>query len=204
MADGRETFENGPRLPPAWIGGITGTGAAKWTVIADSTAPAGPGVLHQSGEATYSWAVKKDEALQDGFVEVLFKPVDGKEDQAAGLIWRFKDANNYYIVRANALENNVVLYKTANGRRTSLAVKGRSFGYGVDAPVPTGKWSRLRVDFNGNLFVVSYRGRELFRVEDGTFKDAGAVGVWTKADSVTSFDDFSCGSIRSGSGSATK
>jgi hypothetical protein len=134
-----------------------------------------------------------DERIKDGFAEVKCKPISGKEDQAGGLVFRFKDANNYYVVRANALEDNVVLYKTVNGKRSALQVKGRMFGYGVDTKVPKGKWSTLRVEFAGKLFTVSFNGKKLFEVEDETFKDAGAVGVWTKADSVTLFDDFSYG-----------
>ncbi len=122
-----------------------------------------------------------------------FKPISGEEDQAAGLIWRVKNANNYYVCRANALEGNVVLYKTVAGKRSSLQVKGRMFGYGVDAKVPGGKWSTLRVEFTGKLFTVSCNGKQLFQVEDETFPDAGAVGLWTKADSVTLFDDFTYG-----------
>jgi hypothetical protein len=119
------------------------------------------------------------------------KAVAGKEDQAGGIVWRFRDANNYYVARANALEGNVVLYKTVDGKRSSLPVKGRMFGYGVDTDVPKNRWLTLRVDFTGNLFTVWYQGTKLFQVEDDTFPDAGAVGVWTKADSVTLFDDFS-------------
>jgi hypothetical protein len=109
------------------------------------------------------------------------------------LVWRFKDADNYYVVRANALEDNVVLYKTVAGKRSSLQVKGRMFGYGVDTKVPKGKWSTLRVEFQGNLFTVLFNGQRLFQVEDDALTDAGAVGVWTKADSVTLFDDFAYG-----------
>jgi hypothetical protein len=187
------TFDDASGLPQSWSSGITGKGSAKWDIVADATAPSASKVLRQSGEATFCWAVKKDERIQNGFVEVKFRPVSGKEDQAGGLVWRFKDANNYYVVRANALEDNVVLYKTVNGKRSSLQVKGRMFGYGVDVDVPQGRWSTLRVDFDGNLFTVTYQGKQLFQVEDDTFKDAGAIGVWTKADSVTSFDDFTFG-----------
>jgi hypothetical protein len=83
-----------------------------------------------------------------------------------------------------------VLYKTVEGKRSSLQVKGRMFGYGVDTKVPSRKWSTLRVEFSGKLFTVFFNGERLFEVEDETFKDAGGVGVWTKADSVTLFDDF--------------
>ena len=193
MAQTKVTFDETNALPKGWESGITGKGAAKWEVVADDTVPSRPHALKQSGEATFCWAAKTDERIKDGFVEVKFKPVSGKEDQAGGIVFRFKDANDYYVVRANALENNVVLYKTVNGKRSSLQIKGRMFGYGVDTKVPKGKWSTLRVEFKGNLFTVHFNGKKLFAVEDDTFKDAGAVGVWTKADSVTLFDDFTFG-----------
>lgn len=192
-ASGKVDFDDSDALPKSWQTGITGQGTAKWQVVTDNTAPSPPKVLWQSGEATFCWAVDKDARVQNGFVEVKLKPVDGKEDQAGGLVWRFKDAGNHYVVRANALEGNVVLYKTVNGKRSSLQVKGRMFGYGVDVKVPKGRWSTLRVDFQGNLFTVTFEGKQLFQVEDDTFTDAGAVGLWTKADSVTAFDDFSFG-----------
>jgi hypothetical protein len=192
-ADKRENFDGGNSMPAGWQTGVTGKGEAKWEVVADSSAPSAPNAVKQSGEATFCWAAKADEKIKDGFVEVKLKPVSGREDQAGGIVWRFKDANNYYIVRANALEGNVVLYKTVNGKRSSLQVKGRTFGYGVDAKVPGGKWSTLRVEFTGALFTVFFNGRQLFQVEDSTFSDAGAVGLWTKADSVTLFDDFNYG-----------
>lgn len=187
------TFDETDSLPKGWHTGITGSGAAKWEVVTDESAPSRPNVLKQSGEATFCWAAKMDQEFKDGFGEVKFKPVSGKEDQAGGIVFRFKDANNYYIVRANALEGNVVLYKTVNGKRSSLQVKGRMFGYGVDTKVPKGKWSTLRVDFVGKLFAVVFNGKKLFEVEDETFTGAGAIGLWTKADSVTLFDDFTFG-----------
>jgi hypothetical protein len=187
------TFDQSTALPEGWTTGITGHGTSKWEVIADKSAPSQPNVLRQSGEATFCWTAKTDEKLKDGFVEVKVKPISGKEDQAGGVVWRLQDVNNYYVARANALEGNVVLYKTVNGKRSSLQVKGRMFGYGVDTKVPSGKWSTLRVEFAGNLFSVLFDGKKLFEVEDDAIKDAGAVGLWTKADSVTLFDDFSYG-----------
>ena len=109
------------------------------------------------------------------------------------MIWRVKDADNYYVCRANALEGNVVLYKTEKGKRTSLDIVGRKGGYGVKESVPKGEWSTLRVEFAGNKFTVKLNGKQLFQVEDSTFADAGKVGLWTKADSVTLFDNFSFG-----------
>ena len=192
-AESRETFDQSTRLPQGWQSGITGQGSAKWEVIPEQSAASKPNVLRQSAEATFAWAAKMDAAIKDGFVEAKINPVSGHEDQAGGILWRVKDANNYYVVRANALEGNVVLYKTVEGNRSSLPVKGRMFGYGVDAKVPSGKWSTLRVEFSGKLFTVYFNGAKLFEVEDETFKDAGGVGVWTKADSVTLFDDFVSG-----------
>ncbi len=179
--------------PPGWTAAMTGKGSPKWEVVADNSAPSKPNVLKQSGEATYPVCIKDDTSLKDGFVEVKFKPVSGKEDQAGGLIWRAKDADNYYIARANALEDNVVLYKTVNGKRSSLEIVGRKAGYGVKERVASGRWHTLRVEFAGGKFTVIFDGRKMFDVEDTTFPDAGKVGVWTKADSVTLFDDFSYG-----------
>lgn len=176
--------------PKGWTVGQTGRGAAKWAVVKDDSAPSKPNVLSQSGVATYPVALFDAASVKDGFVEVKFKAVSGKEDRAAGIVWRAKDANNYYVVRANALEDNVVLYKTVNGQRISLnTTKGDA--YGVKAPVPPGAWHTLRVDFKGSALKVTYNGRPLFDVDDKTFADAGKVGVWTKADSTTLFDDFS-------------
>lgn len=188
-------FDNAPAgaTPPGWMATRTGQGDPKWTVEKDDTAPSKPHALKQSGEADYPLALRNDTSLRDGFVEVKFKPVSGKEDQAGGVIWRAKDVDNYYVCRANALEDNVVLYKTENGKRKSLDIAGRKGGYGVKASVPPNEWHTLRVEFHGNRFKVIFDGRHLFDVEDGTFQDAGKVGLWTKADSVTLFDDFSFG-----------
>jgi hypothetical protein len=124
-------------------------------------------------------------------LSVRFRPVSGRVDQAAGLVWRYQDEDNYYLVRANALEDNVVLYKVQNGKRTDLPVKGQGRTYGKPAEVPTGQWSTLRVTAVGPLFEVFLNGTKLYEVEDTTFAKAGKVGVWTKADSVTQFDDLS-------------
>jgi hypothetical protein len=177
-------FDNAePGKPPAgWTATQTGSGQAKWAVVADETAPSEPNVLKQSGQATYPVCLKDDTSLKDGFIEVKFKALSGREDQAAGLVWRARDANNYYVARANALENNVTIYHTINGRRTE---KKRA-----SMKVPANQWQTLRVDALGNHFIVSLNGQKALDWDDETFKDAGKVGVWTKADSVTLFDDF--------------
>jgi len=171
--------------PPGWTATQTGSGHAKWSIEKDDTAPSKPNVLKQSGEATYPVCLKDDTNLKDGFVEVKFKPISGKEDQAGGLVWRARDANNYYIARANALENNVTIYHTIKGSRTE---KKRA-----NMKVASNQWHTLRVDFQGNHFTVMFDGKKAIEWDDVTFKEAGKVGVWTKADSVTLFDDFAYG-----------
>ncbi len=168
--------------PPGWTATLTGSGTAKWAVERDDSAPSKPNVLKQSGQATFPVCIKDDTSLKDGFVEVKFKPVSGKEDQAGGVIWRVKDSNNYYIARANALENNVTIYYTINGKRTE---KKRT-----KLKVESGQWHRLRIDFSGNHFTVTFDGKKAIEWDDDTLKNAGKVGVWTKADSVTEFDNF--------------
>jgi hypothetical protein len=134
--------------------------------------------------------VLSDLDVADVDLSVRFKPVSGRVDQAAGLIWRYQDQDNYYIVRANALEDNVVLYKVEGGKRTDLPVKGEGRTYGKKTDVPVGQWSTLRVTANGLLFGVYFNGAKLYEVDDATFSKPGRVGVWTKADSITQFDDL--------------
>lgn len=174
--------------PKGWTITMTGKGTPKWTVERDNTAPSKGQVLKQSGKATYPLALKEGTNIRNGFVETRFKTIAGSEDRAAGIVWRAKDANNYYVVRANALENNVVLYKTVDGKRSSLDIVGQKGGYGVKVPVAGNRWHILRVDFAGSRFKVTFNGKLLFEVEDATFADAGMTGLWTKADSVTVFD----------------
>lgn len=178
------------KLPVGWLATQTGTGTAKWAVVRDDSAPSRPNVLRQSGEAKYPVCLRETPAIQDGFVEVKFKAVAGKEDQAGGVIWRAQDANNYYVCRANALEDNVTLYKMVAGKRSVLDIVGRQGGYGVAERVAAGRWHKLRVEFAANRFKIFFNGRQLFEIADGTFSRAGKVGLWTKADSVTLFDDF--------------
>jgi hypothetical protein len=177
-------------LPPAWHQGVTGKGAPQWAVVADASAPSKPNVLRQSGSGTFPWCVLPKAALENGFVEVRLKPISGKEDQAGGVVWRWKDGNNYYVARANALENNVSLYYTEKGRRNTIKY--------VDAPVPANAWHTLRVEFAGRRIKVILDGKPYMEQEDGHISGSGAVGVWTKADSVTAFDDFGYGSAGPG------
>ena len=194
-AIGFESTQTGV-APEGWTSTLTGSGDPKWTVETDETAPSRSKVLKQSGRATYPLLLKNDSNIKDGFVEIKFKAVAGSQDRAAGVVWRAKDANNYYVTRANALEDNVVLYKTVDGVRSPLDIVGRKGGYGIDVKVPADTWHSLRIDFGGSRFRVSFNGKQLFEVEDSTFADAGKVGLWTKADSVTLFDHITYGEAK--------
>ena len=172
-------------LPAGWTQGVTGRGSPRWQVERDDSAPSKPHVLKQSGSGTYPWCVRRDASIADGFVEVKFKSLAGREDQAGGVVWRWKDGERYYVARANALENNVSLYYTEGGRRNTLKY--------VDAPVPRNAWHTLRVEFSGRHITVALNGRIYIEIDDERITGAGAVGLWTKADSVTAFDDFRFG-----------
>jgi len=130
-------------------------------------------------------------SARDVDVSVRFRALAGRVDQAAGVVWRYQNADNYYVVRANALENNVVLYKVENGKRADLKPIGASlFAYGEKATVSQKEWNRLRLVARGARFSVWLNDTKLFDVEDNTFTKDGRVGLWTKADSVTAFDDL--------------
>jgi len=174
--------------PSGWTCGVTGRGSPRWTVAVEPGAPSGTNVLRQSGSGTFPWCVRSGTSLSDGFVEVKFKPLTGREDQAGGLVWRWKDGDHYYVARANALENNVSLYYTEGGSRKTIRY--------VDAPVATGAWHTLRVEFVATRIAVSLDGKRYIDVEDSHIGGTGSVGVWTKADSVTAFDDFAYGAAR--------
>lgn len=181
------TFDKEPAgtLPKGWTAGVTGRGTPRWTVEPDATAPSAPHVLKQSGAGDFPWCVRTDTSLADGFVEVRFKPLSGREDQAGGVVWRWKDGNNYYVARANALEDNVSLYYTEKGSRKTIKY--------VDAPVARNAWHTLRAEFRGRHIRVLLDGKPCIELDDAHIAGAGAVGLWTKADSVTAFDDFSAG-----------
>lgn len=186
-------FEEAPteKLPEDWTAHLTGKGNMPvWQVVEDE----GNQVLAQLSKDNpsdhFNVIVYDPFEAKDVTLAVRFKGVTGKIDQGGGFVWRFQDANNYYIVRANPLENNVVLYKVENGKRTDLPLMGKGRTYGAEASVPTQQWHDLRLEAKGKLFIVYINEKQLFQVEDETFTDAGKVGFWTKADAVTYFDDF--------------
>jgi hypothetical protein len=168
-------------LPSGWLSQHTGQGSegnGGWLPIPRPvpTECSGP-ASNDTTNYRFPLAIVERTNYKNLVLSVRFRDL-GTRDQGAGLVWRFRDANNYYIVRANALENNVVLYKMQDGKRISLAPKGTSEQtYGVKTRVPGNTWNQLRVQVNGNLFTVSLNGQRLFEVEDNTFAEAGKIGL---------------------------
>jgi hypothetical protein len=185
-------------VPPGWT--VTpGAGAApQWEIRKDASAPSPPYVFAEisrhadsgagAGECPLAILNKLD--VKDGDLSVKVKPVAGKEDRAGGLVFRYRDPDNYYVVRANALENSIVVYKVEDGKRIPLASRGAPTSFGVKHPVPFNQWSVLKVQFRGPLFSVYFNHRRLFEVLDSTFRQPGKVGLWTKSGGITYFDDF--------------
>jgi hypothetical protein len=174
-------------LPPGFSSAVTGGGGpASWMVVEDVTAPSGGKGLAQTSidKTSFRFPLCVYDGFTDADVTVLvsFKPVSGTVDQAAGLVARYRDKDNYYVVRANALENNVRLYKIERGNRKQFA--------GANVEVLSGKWQTLALEVKGTHFRVLFDDALLFEAADATFKNAGKVGLWTKADSVTYFDDL--------------
>ncbi len=175
------------QLPTKFHSAKTGGGVPeKWVVTTDPTAPSKPNLVAQTStdqtDYRFPLLISDEGSFQDLDVSVKFKAVSGSIDRAGGLVFRLKDPNNYYIVRANALENNYRLYHVVNGRRSQFA--------GANLKVTSGEWHELRVEAVGNKITCYYDGSKAMDATDDTFKDAGKVGLWTKADSVTHFDDL--------------
>lgn len=199
QADTIFTFENYNigKFPSGWSQYYTGkSDTTDWKIIDDN----GNKVLAQLSEEDVSGHF--NEVVFDGFkvknveLKVKVKGVKGERDQGGGFVWRFIDADNHYIVRANPLEDNVVLYKMENGKRTDLPLLGKGRTYGVDVEPLGSGWNNLRLTVVDNLFTVYLNGKEIFQVKDETFINAGKVGLWTKADAVTYFDEFEVISIK--------
>jgi hypothetical protein len=182
-----------PDGPPAGFSfGRTGSGKpGTWVIRAEPDAPSKPSLLAQVDadrtDNRFPVAVANEPSLRDVRLSVRCKPVAGSVDQACGLVFRFRDENNYYLTRANALENNVRLYYVKDGHRKQLE--------GSSLAVTSKAWHELRVDAREDHFEVYWDGKKVIDGHDKTFPDAGKVGVWTKADSVTYFDDLSATSL---------
>ena len=195
-------FDSAPtgQMPPGFTAALTGAGApGEWRVQQVDDAPSGRQVLAQLSDdrtnARYPHLVRDDASARDADISVRFKTLSGAVDASAGIVFRYQDRGNYYVVRANALEDNVVAYKTQNGKRSNIGVSSKGGAYGVETEVPHQQWNTLRVIANGPVFEVFLNGRKLFETEDTTFTTPGKIGVWTKADAVTQFDDLSVTSL---------
>jgi hypothetical protein len=169
--------------------------APKWEIRQDASAPSKPNVLAQVSsdrtDARFPMAILNTADYKDGELSVKFKTVAGRSDQAAGIVWRYRDPNNYYLVRANALANDIVMYRVQDGVRIPLRPKGKPLrADGVRHRIPSRTWNILKVNFRKSRFEVYFDHRKVFEAEDATFAQPGKVGLWTKADSVTYFDDF--------------
>ena len=173
--------------PPGFEFTLTGGGPiSAWKVVADPTAAAQKAIAQTSQDRTdyrFPLAVYQPITAKDVDVTVRFKPVEGKIDQAGGIAVRLASPDNYYVVRANALEDNVRLYRVVNGRRQQIQ--------GADVKVAPSQWHTLGLRAEGNRFTVSFEGKPLYTAEDDTFVNAGKMALWTKADSVTHFDAIS-------------
>jgi hypothetical protein len=174
--------------PRRFTFGRTGSGrAGRWLVKTEKDAPSGTHTLAQldSDSTSYRFPIAVADAVsvRDFRLTVRCKAVSGKVDQACGLVFRHRDENNYYVVRANALENNIRLYYVLNGKRQQFA--------GWDGPVSNGIWHELSVDAKVDHFEIYWNGTKVIDGSDRTFQEAGKVGVWIKADSITYFDDLS-------------
>lgn len=165
------------------------TPAGKWVVRKDGETKVLAQTDADKTNGRYALAVVKDSSFKDLKLSVRAKPISGEVDQAAGLVWRYKDQDNYYLVRSNVLESNVRLYRVVNGNRTKFAGK-------EEVKLKAGEWHTLRVEHKGTAIKVFLNDDKLFESEDKAFPDAGKIGVWTKADSVTWFDDLAVDELK--------
>jgi len=171
-------------LPAQFEPGLTGRGLDPlWGVVADEGAEGGRALEQRTPDPTenrFALAIYKPVVFRDGEVSIRFKPVAGRVDQAGGMAVRLLDAQNYYVVRANALENNVRFYRVVRGKREQIA--------GADVKVASGRWHTLTIRTKADRFVVGFNGEQLFEATDRSFGAPGRVAFWTKADSITRFD----------------
>lgn len=194
----RFTFskDDAGRLPPSWVASQTGEGAgSSWKVTADSTSPSHTGyALAQTAKGpnqVYNIATAKDSSFLNGTIQVQLKCIAGELDQGGGLVWRYQDANNYYICRFNPLEDNFRLYKVIQGKRVQLATK-------EELTPPKGRWHSVQVKHIGNKIECSLDGVKLLSAEDDAIKKPGRIGLWTKADAQTHFDALEVTSNKAG------
>src|SRR6516165_11216917 len=176
------------KVPAGWKVEKTGKGeGSDWKVVKDNTAPSKSGValaqLAKSPGVVFNICVAEDTKYKDVTLSVSFKAVEGKTDQGGGFVWRYQDNNNYYICRMNPLEDNYRVYHVVNGRRIQTGGK-------EGIKIPVGEWHKLKVEVKGDKMEGYLDGEKIWEVMDDTFKEAGKVGLWSKADAQSHFDGF--------------
>lgn len=174
------------KLPPDFTTALTGGGGpVSWVVRDDPQAPGGgPVLIQESSDDTnyrFPMCIYEKTTSRDVAVEVKFKPISGKVDEAAGIVLRYSP-ENYYIARANALENNINLFKTVKGKRSHVKE--------VPQKVTANEWHILRFEAKGRHLKIAFDGKVVIETVDSTFTNPGKVGLWTKADSVSAFTDL--------------
>lgn len=176
--DASFTFDNGEigKLPADWT-----AATSTWMIVTDGTNRAMKQAGKNEGDR-FNICVQNKLNYQNLEMEVRIKALEGKEDQGGGLVWRYRDAKNYYITRANPLENNFRVYKVVNGNRRQME--------SVTLKMKTGEWYTIKVVTNGSCIDCYYNGQKLLSHSDETFPKAGLVGFWSKADAVSLFDDL--------------
>ena len=183
------------KTPPEWsVPAIHGV-APRWEVRKDPSAPTSPYVLAQvtanPHQEEFALAILNSMSLRDGDVSVRLKPVSGHEDQGGGLVFRYRDERNYYLVRADSHDGEIAVYKVENGRCSPIRARGASSSeFGVKHNIQPNAWSILKVTMRGNRFQVYVNHRRLLQADDSSFSGPGKVGLVTVADSVTYFNDF--------------
>jgi hypothetical protein len=189
--DKAKTFNFGKgdvgKVPAGWKAAQTGKGMSVWKVVEDKSAPSKSGLaLAQTTadrDATFNLCVAEDTSFKDVEVSVSFKANKGEKDQGGGIVWRYQDANNYYVARMNPLEDNFRVYKVVGGKRSAEFQN-------AEVKIPAGEWHTLKVKMVGDHIECFVDDKKYLDVKDGTFTGAGRVGLWTKADAQTSFDNF--------------
>jgi hypothetical protein len=176
------------KVPAGWKAERTGKGEGSvWKVVEDATAPGKTGyALAQtaaSPSSLFNICVAEDTSAQNVEVTVAFKANAGKKDQGGGIVWRYQDANNYYVARMNPLEDNFRVYKVVAGKRSAEFQD-------AEVKIPAGEWHTLKIKMVGDHIECFLDGKKYLDVMDASVTKAGKVGLWTKADAQTSFDQF--------------
>lgn len=183
FADSRVTFDDLPigSSMSGWSSGFFGVkGAPLWKVARNDHGSGN--VLTQTGQATYSWLVKDGVPIKNGTIESKFNILSGKHDPEAGLVWRHRDGKNYYYVRANAIEDNIVFYRMNSGKKETVKE--------ADMKVPFNTWHEMKVTFYRDEVAVFFDGKLIISTRDTALPDPGKVGLFTTADTITLFDDI--------------